>query len=49
MMRPSLQPTELRFADVSAVKPDECQCQDDIVIDKGLGKLEKNPEKGGGP
>ena len=35
LMRPSLQPMELRFADVSAVKPDECQCQDDLVtVDK---------------
>lgn len=45
-MRPSLQPMELRFADVSAVKPDECQCQDDLVtVDKGLeiGKIGKQP------
>ena len=46
LMRPSLQPMDLRFADVSAVKPDECQCQDDLVtVDKGLeiGKIGNTP------
>ena len=37
MIRPSLQPMELKMMDVSAVKPDEVlTCQDDIVIDGGL-------------